>query len=337
MPRVVRRILFTCALAATFAPLLLFPHSARPHSAPLKVAVCFYGLTRSLKYTVPLIHKNVFGPLRRHGVAYSAFLHTFTLSSAFTNPRSKEFNVTLDADEWRLLAGELRGHEREDQAAFDASVDWPAYLLQGGDYANDGFASVKNLVRQYHSLSRCIGMVERAAAQLAAPRLRAASAAGGYFDAVLFLRPDLLYLEPIDMPALARSAASLQPAVVVPSWGWDWEAGGLGYNDRFAYANAQAAYSLARRGSLDNMRAYLAETSRPWSDRGAEPLLGWTIDNVLRARVIFTDVAAPRMRSNGALVDECARSKLSAAVYGRKGMCGLDAKAVERFVREPNS
>ena len=35
-----------------------------------KVAICFFGLTRSLKHTYPSIEKNIFKVLKQHNISY---------------------------------------------------------------------------------------------------------------------------------------------------------------------------------------------------------------------------------------------------------------------------
>lgn len=44
-----------------------------------KVAVCFFGLTRSLRWTLPSIEKRLLGVLRDSGMKVEVFLHTYDL------------------------------------------------------------------------------------------------------------------------------------------------------------------------------------------------------------------------------------------------------------------
>ena len=39
-----------------------------------KIGICFFGLTRSLKYTLPSIQKNVFNVLTSHNMDYDVYL-----------------------------------------------------------------------------------------------------------------------------------------------------------------------------------------------------------------------------------------------------------------------
>ena len=69
----------------------------------MKVALCFWGLTRSLKYTIESIKQNIFQPLDDGHIEYKIFVHTFFFNSIYNNPRANERNITLDFDEYSLL------------------------------------------------------------------------------------------------------------------------------------------------------------------------------------------------------------------------------------------
>jgi hypothetical protein len=67
-----------------------------------RIAVCFFGLTRSLKYTLPTIQGNLLGPINRAGYAVDVFLHTYNDVAHLNNPRTGE-NSDLDQKEWQIL------------------------------------------------------------------------------------------------------------------------------------------------------------------------------------------------------------------------------------------
>jgi hypothetical protein len=55
----------------------------------MRVAICFFGLTRSLTWTVDSIRDHILGPLTDKGVSYDLFLHTYRLNT-LENPRANE-------------------------------------------------------------------------------------------------------------------------------------------------------------------------------------------------------------------------------------------------------
>lgn len=61
-----------------------------------KVAVCFYGLCRSTNYTIESINNFIFEPLKQLNFNYHIYLHTFNITTPYTNPRNNEENIMLD-------------------------------------------------------------------------------------------------------------------------------------------------------------------------------------------------------------------------------------------------
>ena len=45
-----------------------------------RAAICFYGLTQSLPYTIDTIRSSIFDPIIEDGISYSVFLHTYTVA-----------------------------------------------------------------------------------------------------------------------------------------------------------------------------------------------------------------------------------------------------------------
>lgn len=76
------------------------------HKEPLpsskRVAIAFYGLTRSLTYTIRSMQQNVLQPLQKAGIFFDIYLHTYNLTT-LTNRRSGENLQALNATEWKLL------------------------------------------------------------------------------------------------------------------------------------------------------------------------------------------------------------------------------------------
>ena len=74
-----------------------------PADSPVKrVALCFFGLTRSLNYTLPSIQDNVIGQLHEQGFEVDVFLHTYSDVTHLKNGRTGE-DDDLDADQWHML------------------------------------------------------------------------------------------------------------------------------------------------------------------------------------------------------------------------------------------
>lgn len=61
-----------------------------------RVALLFFGLTRSLKFTLPSIEGNVIGPLQEMGLQVDVFVHTYNDTDDASSKQTR-------SDEWRLL------------------------------------------------------------------------------------------------------------------------------------------------------------------------------------------------------------------------------------------
>ena len=51
----------------------------------MKVALAFWGLTRSLKYTIDSINTKILNILKKHNIEYKIFMHTWTINSTYNN------------------------------------------------------------------------------------------------------------------------------------------------------------------------------------------------------------------------------------------------------------
>jgi hypothetical protein len=236
--------------------------------AGLRIAFVFFGITRSLRLTLPSITRHLIEPARTLSADVGLFGHFFTQTS-IQNARSKETG-DLDPEEYKLL--NLDGVELE---APDACLDlYPIEAMKArGDIWRDDFASFRNLVHQLHSLKRATLLAESWGP-----------------DITVFARPDLIYhdsaAEHLDMLARAH-----RQFVLVPDWS-QW----FGHNDRFALV--KGAEGIAAYGKrADRMGEYCARGKRLHSERFLKYALG-----DLRVRTIH--LRASRVRSGGLQVLE---------------------------------
>ncbi len=70
-----------------------------------RVALCFWGLTRSLNFTVDSLRENILSILEKNGVKYDIFMHTYCFEGEYYNPFSCE-RGTLDFEQHKILMGE---------------------------------------------------------------------------------------------------------------------------------------------------------------------------------------------------------------------------------------
>ena len=191
----------------------------------VKVCIGFYGLTRSLKYTLPNIKKNIFQPLKNANIEYDIALHTYNMKK-LTNPRSKEFNVRLDPNEYKLLHPKWVRVTNQDR--FDRAYA-PIFQRVGkrGNPWNDGGQSLKNLTRQLNSLRVLANIIPN----------------DQNYDLFIFLRPDHIFYGPLNIQAILELARP--GTIITPSWG---NYGGV--NDRLAIGEPAVIRAWARRINL---------------------------------------------------------------------------------------
>ena len=95
----------------------------------MHIAVCFWGLLRSLAYTERSIRENCFDAIEQAGHTYDVFVHTYHFNGTYSSERNHESAQQLNFSEWRRLQPYYVA--LEDQDAFDATQDYTSYLSQG--------------------------------------------------------------------------------------------------------------------------------------------------------------------------------------------------------------
>ena len=154
----------------------------------MKVALCFWGLTRSLDHTLESIESCIFQPLRDAGIEYSIFLHTYTIYRPYTNIRAGEVGLQLKNTAWRSLQPTSAIIENQDDV--DTNLNLTAYRSCGDPWGNEPsghsnpYTTLNNHIRALWSLKQVTGVW---------------STSGETFDAVIYLRPDMLYRRPLNI------------------------------------------------------------------------------------------------------------------------------------------
>jgi len=209
-----------------------------------RVAIGFYGLSRSVGLTFPSIEKHVFNVLDRQNIAYDVFSHTLS-ANTIDNQQSEEEGA-LDKFDVRLLRPcyvsmlyqeEIREKEfnlylrlrnlthEEVMRAEEAEKHLPADLWK------DNFASVKNVLCAYHSLQGLHKLI-----------MSVSRHSNIKYDAIMVLRPDTAQLIDTDIFHNLQEIMSSR-TVFIP----DFQHLG-GYNDRMAYGSADAMSVYMNRG-----------------------------------------------------------------------------------------
>lgn len=237
----------------------------------VKIALAFFGITRSLSYTIGSIRSNLLDPARECGEV-SVCCHFFSQQS-IDNPRTGE-RGELNPHEYALLDPDRLELSEPLAILKDAGFE---EIKTYGDHWNDGFKTVSNLLHQLYSL--------KAVTRLALEENP---------DVVVYCRPDLEYHDSF-LGDLRRATAVRKPTVMLPRW----QRHKGGFNDRFAicvgeraakaYGNRlDCALPFSRELKLELHSERLIRYALMKSDVGVEKL----------------DVRASRVRADGQQVKE---------------------------------
>ncbi|MBO1255197.1 hypothetical protein J3L16_05800 [Alteromonas sp. 5E99-2] len=234
----------------------------------MKIAICFFGITRSLKYTIGNIEKNIIKPASELAEV-KLFGHFFNQKHV-VNSRSGE-NEKLKSDEFKLLKLDEVILEEPDEflpnTTFEASKTY-------GDNYDDDFTSLRNLYHQLYSLKRVTLLAEK-----------------WHADIVIFVRPDLMYHDSFYTDI--KRALTLKDGVLLPNW-QHWN----GYNDRFAIVSGENA--IASYGKRFHKTLEFSIQSN--ASLNSEALLEFALKE---NKVGNFKLRASRVRANGEMKSEC--------------------------------
>lgn len=242
----------------------------------LRVAIIFYGITRSLNITIMSIQENIFRVLVDHDVEYRTFLHHMIVEDVYTNLRTGENNLILNNSEWKLIKPDVELSTSQ-RAFTEENAEYISLVTSFGDAHRDGNVSTKYSVQALFSMREAV---------LAAYEEES-------FDGMLILRPDLLYHDPIDACLLRR--AIMGNFVVTPGW---QRYGGT--NDRFSFGAWDPMMTVGTR--FNAVRNYLLSVKQPFL---TENFLGWLLDEHMSLSTLqsqthcHTNQTASRVRATG--------------------------------------
>ena len=241
-----------------------------------RIAIGFFGVTRSLKWTLPSIQENILRPARELGEV-RLFAHLYR-QTHISNPRSGEDDA-LDPEEYRLLECDEVTLEEPGHCLQAARYEW---VLSHGDAFHDDGKSLANLIHQLHSLQVVGSMIEKWQPEI-----------------VVLARPDLDYQDNFRKVISAQIRRGPK-AITIPDWQWYG-----GYNDRVAICGRDAFKAYTNR--IDNIPAYLAKTGGPLP---AERFLRFSL-HLHGILPVGVPLRARRTRANGyMLLEEFRRASL---------------------------
>lgn len=148
----------------------------------MRVAICFWGLNRSTKFTISSIRKQLFFILQRNKISFDVYLHTYAVEGLYFNRRAGEKPARLDNHQWKLIRPHF--HRIESQKHVDSMLDLPKYRTMGCPWNSPEFQTLNNHIRSLYSLKQVTQMM---------------LARNVPYQYVLFCRPDVIYKTPFSI------------------------------------------------------------------------------------------------------------------------------------------
>tara|TARA_Y100000389_G_C17423914_1_gene498399 strand:+ start:224 stop:1051 length:828 start_codon:yes stop_codon:yes gene_type:complete len=198
----------------------------------MKIAIGFFGLTRSLKYTINSIKSNLLDVLNDNNIEYDICLHTYNVNfKTYTNIRTGEGygsmemkEDTIDNEEYKLLSPKY--FHIDDLDVIKEKLDLPKYRSQKDNY-NNKYSTADNIILAFYSKYMLTNLIEKHENE---------------YDYVIYMRPDCEYLHKFNINNYLRDVND--NSIVIP----DFSIHGI--------YNLPVKYRINDRLCIANMKSY---------------------------------------------------------------------------------
>lgn len=207
----------------------------------MRIALLFWGLTRSLKFTLNSIQKTFFDEFKKHNIEYKIFLHTY-----FFNDIHNKYNF----DEYKLLNPDYFIIDNQDE--IKQKINIQQYYALKFNYSS---RLIHNLICGLYSQLQVTNLLFNS---------------GEHFDYVFFIRPDVLFG---GLPFQIRWLHWVnENRFILPTFGsFD------GINDRFAVLKMSSAFNYGTRfNRIFEYNNYVIQNNKKIS---SENFLHWIMSN----------------------------------------------------------
>jgi hypothetical protein len=187
-----------------------------------RVAIIFFGLTRSLRNVYENLKENIFNELTNNGYEYDIFIHTYSLENPYINPWSGERVENYDNEAYKILNPKY--YIIEKQSEIEKKININSYCSNLGNWK--GCANtpemkkylVRNMVLALHSKMMITKLFEQYKHE---------------YNYVIITRPDQMLHSKINTKTFSRLKNN---NIIIP-----YEHSYHGYNDRFCVATPNVA------------------------------------------------------------------------------------------------
>lgn len=143
----------------------------------MKIALVFWGLTRSLSKTYPNIKEKILDYLKNNKIEYKIFLHTYYFEGTHNDRRTGERDITLDFNEYKILNPDYYKIDNQDEIKKQINIQ--KYHKFRYSYV---LKTVENLICALYSQMKATELLQNCNEK---------------FDYVWYLRPDVIFKDNI--------------------------------------------------------------------------------------------------------------------------------------------
>ena len=205
-----------------------------------KIAICYWGLTRSTKKVYQSHYDKLFRVLNEHQIQYDVFMHTWYIEG---NQRVwwKELNVPIDYKEYVLLNPSY--YQIDNQDVFTANICLNEYTPSenlGDEWSQP--ILILNLICALESQKRVVEMI---------------SNSQNKYDIIIYVRPDAFIHTEVPIHHILNLE---EGDIILPDCDHF-----LGYNDRFAILRYQSGLVYGSR--IDRLKEYRRSIGKITSEK----------------------------------------------------------------------
>jgi hypothetical protein len=210
-----------------------------------KIAICYWGMTRSTKYVYNSHFDNLFNILKNSSIDYTVFMHTWKVEKDQNIIWENISDIQIDYEEYTLLKPDFYKIEEQklftDQLNFSDYFDRELYDKYGGDTHHEWRPQlIMNHLCALESQKRVYQMVNDTNMN---------------FDFIIFIRPDVQIFNALDINIFNNEFD-----IIIPSYD-HYE----GFNDRFAILPLNNTSNYACR--IDEIKEFRKNNGRIVSEK----------------------------------------------------------------------
>jgi hypothetical protein len=236
----------------------------------MNISLEFFGITRSLKYTINSIKSNILDSFINENINFDIFMHTYKLNN-YKNIRTNECLDNVDNEEYKLLNPKYI--QIDDQDYIKNDINLILYRTHKDPW-NTNYNSVDNFILAQYSKSQIVYMIEKTNIN---------------YDYIIYLRPDVLYINKFDINFFKDITDN---NICIPNFHLF---GKYKFNDRFCITNMKT-YKL-----YGDIFKYLLDISKK-QELHSETILGEIMHNY-KLNIIYISFTFSRIRCNGKNID----------------------------------